>query len=253
MIIETTGVMYTPSTFLSLLKEDLGLRDLPVPVNDEDLLDRIAKSSLKEFSIRSPHVESIILTDTDRIQKVDGSSMGYMEYKIPRHVYEGTFIVSVLNVDVARPAGYNDYYAPQFGGYGDPSAVLMAASDLKMAAAVAQQMARAMTIKFKKPDRLCIYNGWCSGNYQVEIAIGHSINLSTIENDEFSALRELALYDLQWYLYDKLKRIDNLDTGTGSIDLKISEWSDGNQKFKDLLKYWDDEGANLDLDSMTYF
>lgn len=253
MIIETTGVMYTPSTFLSLLKGDLGLRDLPVPVSDEELLDRIALSSLREFSVRSPHIETVTLTDAHRLGTGMESNMGYMEYQIPRHVYEGTYIVSILNVDVARPSGYNDYYVPQFSGYGDPTSVLLAASDLKLSAAVAQQMGRAMTIKFKKPDRLFIYNGWCSGNYQADVAIAHSINLSTIEQDEFSALRELALYDLEWFLYDKLKRIDNLDTGTGTIDLKISEWADGQQRFRDLLKYWDDEGANLDIDSMVMF
>lgn len=253
MIIETTGVMYTPSTFLSLLKGDLGLRDLPIPVTDDELLDRIAQSSLREFSIRSPHIESFILSDSNRVNEGMNANMSFIEYKIPRHIYEGTYIVSVVNVDVVRPTGYNDYYVPQFAGYGDPSSVLSTVSDLKLTAAIAQQMGNAMSIQFKKPDRLLVYNGWCNGDYQVEIALGHSINLSTIEQDEFSAFRELALYDLEWFLYDKLKRIDNLDTGTGSIDLKISEWSDGQQKFRDLLKYWDDEGANLDIDKMVMF
>lgn len=253
MIIETTGVMYTPSTFLSLLKGDLGLRDLPIPVTDEELLDRIAQSSLREFSIRSPHIETFILTDYYRVDKGMNSNMSYMEYEIPRHIYEGTYIISVVNVAVARPSGYNDYYVPQFSGYGDPTAVLMAASDLKLTAAIAQQMGKALTVHFKKPNKIRIFNGWCSGDYEVEIALGHSINLSTIEQDEFSNFRELALYDLEWFLYDKLKRIDNLDTGTGSLDLKISEWADGQQRFRDLLKYWDEEGANLDIDKMVMF
>ena len=46
-------------------------------------------------------------------------------------------------------------------------------------------------------------------------------------------------------------RRDNIDTGVGTIDLKIDRLSDCAQRYKDLIKELTDE-ANLDMDEMEW-
>ena len=66
-------------------------------------------------------------------------------------------------------------------------------------------------------------------------------------------LRQLAVLDLEEYLYNQLKRKDQLDVGVGTINLKIDEWANARDEKKQLLETWDNEGANLDIDPINYF
>ena len=46
--------LYNLSEFLSVVKEDIGIRDIPLPVDDAELVKRFDNSALKSFSIRYP-------------------------------------------------------------------------------------------------------------------------------------------------------------------------------------------------------
>lgn len=245
--------LYNTSEFLTLLKQNLGIRDLPLPVSDEELLTRFRLSALKEFSVRYPRIEQITLTESERVSPSLTGMDTRMVYKIPKKYYEGSNIITVVSVDVSRPYGYSDYYVPQVGMYGDPSAMLMTIGDVKIAASMAQTMGKSMTFMFREPNEITLFNGWAGGTYYAVIGLEHDISLSTIPNGAFTNLLELALYDMQEYLYGKLKRMDGLDVGIGNIQLKIDEWQEGARNKKDLLKDWDDNGANLDIDTIKYF
>ena len=65
-------------------------------------------------------------------------------------------------------------------------------------------------------------------------------------------LRELAALDLKWYLFKKLNRMTELDTGVGQISLKIDSWESAESEFRDLLRQWDESGS-LDTDRINYF
>jgi len=244
--------LYNLSEFLTLLKEDIGIKDIPLPVDDTELIKRIENSALKEFSVRAPRIETFRVGDNERVTKIDGERSGVLVYEIPKWVYQDSSVVAVTNVNIARPLGYSDMYIPQ-GSYASPDLVLGALADIKVAATVASSMAKALSWQFKSPNRVLIYNGWASGVYDVEIALTHDISLATISPTAFTQFRELCMWDLEEYLFNKLKRIDNLDVGIGNIQLKIENWEDAGQRKRDLLKDWDENGANLDVDNMSWF
>lgn len=250
---------YTLSEIITICKQNMGLRDLPKPVTDQDIKWRLLHSALKEFSQRYPARQTFIIGDAERVcnpnpyvgtptTKINSQSN---VYRIPRTYYQNRTIFSVTNVDVNRPNGYNDLYVPQ-SMFGDPAAIMTGMASLQLVGAMARQMTHALTWEFQPPDILILYNGWANGNYQVEITTSHDESLSTIPPDVFSTFMELCEYDLEEYIYMKLKRIQNLDLGIGSIELKIDDWADAGNKKRELLKNLD-EACELDLERIQYW
>jgi len=238
---------------MTMLKEDIGIKNIPLPVDDNELLKRFGNSCLKEFSVRYPRVEHVFLSDDDRISMTDQVDRTYRcAYRIPTVHYDNAKIVSIYKLDVARPQGYSDYYVPQ-GMWASPDSVITALADIQIAASVASTMGKAPTFEFAEPDILYVYNGWSGGVYQVDVGFVHDISLSTIPTGSFTQLRRLAILDLEEYLYNKLKRLDNMDVGIGNIQLKLDSWENAANDKKELLNDWDQNGANLDVDSITYF
>lgn len=244
--------LYNISEFMTMLKEDIGIKDIALPVDDNELISRFGNSALKEFSVRCPRIEHIFLDDSNKVSPNEYDRNSRVTYRINTTKFGNSPIIGVYHFDVARPLGYSDYYVPQ-GMWASPDSVLGAIADIKIAAATASSMGKAPTFEFRNPDILVVYNGWSGGVYQADIGLMHDISLSTITPTSFTNLRQLAILDLEEYLYNKLKRIDNLDVGIGNIQLKIDSWEGAADKKRDLLTDWDREGANLDLDQITYF
>ena len=244
--------LYNLSDFITTIKEDIGIKDLPLPVSDQELIDRFDRSVLTDFSLINPRVETCMISDDDLTEKAKESIHTFYEYKIPKWVYDGTVILSVSNFDVVRPNGYSDFFIPN-ANWSTPDAVIAAMADVRMAAGVASNLAKAPTWQFKKPNIIQVYNGWAGGIYEVELLVKHDLSLSTIEDGSFMDLRELAALDMKMYLYNLLKRKDSLEVGVGSIQLKIDDWSNAEQDKKELLRTWREDGANLDFDHVRYY
>lgn len=236
------------SEVITICKQNMGLRDLPKPVTDEELRWRLEHSALKEFSQVYPYLFKCMMGETERMCKpYAGIPPKYMRgmcniYEIPRAYYQDKTIMAVSNVDVNRPNGYNDMYVPQ-SGMNDPVAALMGMASIQMSASMSSVMTRALTWEFRAPNVLLVYNGWSGGTYQVELALSHDTSLSTIEPSASSVFLELCQYDLEEYIYMKLKRIQNLDLGIGTIDLKIDDFSGSGDKKKELIKDLTDTAA----------
>lgn len=245
--------LYTPSKFLTLLKQDIGIKGIPLPVDDKALYDRFTESALKEFSIRSPRITKFLISDNERINReFNGSSGAYpIKYKIPKDKYINSEILYVLKVDVRQTNGFSSMYYPTGAGFSADS-VMSAIADVRIAAGVASSMTRAPTMEFISPDIIYLYNGWSAGIYEVTMGITHDASLATIQPSHFTHLRKLGVLDLQEFLYNELSRIDELDVGIGQISLKISDWSDAGNKKQELLSSLD-EDANLSFDFMQYF
>ena len=244
--------LYNLSEFITTVKEDIGIKDLPLPVNDQELIDRFNRSALTDFSVIYPRVEICRVGENDMTERAKESMHTFYEYRIPKWVYDGSVILSVSNFDVCRPNGYSDFFIPS-ANWSTPDAVIAAMADIRMAAGVASNLAKAPTWTFRKPDVIQVYNGWAGGVYEVELLLKHDLSLSTIDDGAFMDLRELTTLDLKAYLYNKLKRLDTLEVGVGSIQLRIDDWSNAESERRDLLKQWREEGANLDFDHIRYY
>lgn len=247
----------TLSELLTICKQNMGLRDLPKPVTDEDLMWRITHSALKEFSQRYPYKETYLISECNKVCRpnlgvANNWNNTYSQiYQIPKNYYQEHTIMSITNVTIQRPSGYNDLYLPQ-GIVADPAAVMVGLASIQATAALAKQMTHSLTWDFRAPDILVIYNGWSGGTYEIELALDHDPSLSTIPPSAMSSFEELCLYDLQEYLYQKLKRVQDLDLGVGTIELKIDEWADASSKKKDLLADWD-ESCALDNEHIQFW
>ena len=121
-----------------------------------------------------------------------------------------------------------------------------------MAASLAKNMSKALTWEFRKPNIVTLYNGWATGTYVVKLMMTHDTSLSTISDTAMTHFRKLATYDIEWFLYNRFKRLQNLDTGVGNFELRIDDWQGAEDKFRE---YQDqiDEDQSLDLDYMQMF
>ena len=135
---------------------------------------------------------------------------------------------------------------------GSADIMIESIADIKMAASLGSMMCHAPTFRFDSPNRLTIYNGWTGGSFRIEIGLLHDPSLSTIPPGAMTHLRQLTILDTEEYLYNKLKRTTDIETGIGTINLRIDNWENAAQEKKDLLREWD-ESASLDLDNISFF
>lgn len=243
--------LYNLSEFIEILKSDCGVRDVPLPIDDKEIVRHFEMSALREFSIRKPVIKEIWVTEADALDFQQRSISGCVTYQIPEKFWQGTEILDILHL---LPGGYGseaNMYMPNVV-LGSADTLIESIADIKMAASLGQMMTHAPTWRFDPPDRVVIYNGWTSGSYRFEIALKHDLSLATIPPGAFTNLRQLAVLDLKAFLYKKMKRITNIETGIGSIDLKIDDWESAEREMQDLLRDWDDT-VELDLMSINYF
>lgn len=242
---------YNLSEFMELIKGDIGVKDIPLPVDDKEIVRHFELSALREFSVRYPLIREILLTQDDVVGRDMTSSSGSVTYVVPKKYWNGCTILDVLHI---LPGGYGseaDMYMPSVA-LGSADVILESIADIKMAASLGSMMTHAPTWKFDYPDRITIYNGWSAGSYRLEIALSHDLSLATIPPGAFTNLRQLATLDTKAYLYKKMKRLTNLETGIGSIDLKIDDWEGAESQMNDLLRDWD-ETVELGIHSINYW
>lgn len=246
-------MLYNLSEFMTLIKEDIGIKDIPLPVDDVELVKRFQNSALKEFSVRYPRIEEVMLGVSDAVNFDNIKYNGSVTYIIPQEYYQDSKILAVLGVDQGdRSGSAATLYMPSVY-MGSADNLLMSIADIKLAAAMGAQMQHAITFRFIAPNKLIVFNGWAGARFRAELAMLHDVNLSTIPDTAMTHLRQLTILDIQSYLYNKLKRKTTLDTGIGNIDLKIENWENSQQEMRDLLQRWDEEGASLDLDTINYW
>lgn len=249
--------LYSPSEFLQKIKEDAEISDMPLPVTDKQLYDRIINSSLKEFSQIHPYIKTIIIGENEIENKstigMSYDSNGYkIRYVIPEHQYYPLTLLGIAGVNVAKMTSYSDAYIPQYGFDMPIEDIILNLSQIQTASTIGSFTGKTPTGKFIKNNKVDIYNAWMYGYYEVDLKLSHDPSLSTISDTAFTSLIELATYDIEWFLYGKLKRKNNIETGAGTYDLQISDWADSKNKFKELLKEWK-EDHNLDYDSINFW
>lgn len=244
--------LYNLSEFITMIKENIGIKDLPLPVDDNRLLSYFDRSVLSPFSIIYPRIHSCLIGEECVINKGKETLSLYYEYQIPPWDYEGTIILDVASFEPVKPNGYSDFFIPS-ANWATPDAVIGAIADVRMAAGLASSMSKAPTHEFIKPNILHVYNGWAGGIYRIELLLKHDLNLSTIPDGAFLDLEELATYSIKAFYYNELKRKDNLEVGVGSFNLKLDDWADAENQRRELLKTWREDGANFDFEHLTYY
>ena len=244
-------MLYNYSEFLTQIKEDIGIKDVPLPVDDAALTKRFVTSALREFSIRYPKLEEILITQDMAVDLSSRSLNGSVTYIIPEKYYRGSQILTVLSINSTGYGAADNFYNPTMF-LGSADMLIESVTDIKMAASLASMIGHAPTFRFDPPNKLTVFNGWTGNAYRVEVGMLHDPSLATIPPGAMTHLRQLATLDIEEYLYGKMKRIQNLETGIGSISLQIDNWENAAQEKRELLRDWD-ESASLSLDSINYW
>lgn len=245
--------MITLSEFMTTLKEELGIEDLPQVISDEILLERFKRHTLRSFSALSPRTITIVMDET-MLKDREHAYMEkeYAEYIIPRRHYESCDILGVSNFEPYKPSVYSDMFIPSVD-LGNPASILMGVSDLRMLGSLGSCITKTPTAIFQSPATIKVYNGWTTGTFSVDLIVTHDYSLSTVDDGLYDSLMELAVLDAKTLIYNKLKRKDGMDVGIGSIKLMIDDWSNAAQERRELLNRWDEEGACLDYEHMKFF
>lgn len=247
-------MLWTAQELIQLVKDDMGLRDLPPTVTDQELLDRFTNSCLKEFSLIYPRLETFNMGRDDLVDPPGSyySHTSGIRYRIPRHITAQKMnILAVLKIEPMRMNGFADFMWPGIGF--SPYDVMDSVSNIQAAAAVGQNVVNSLTWDFDSlRNEIVLYHGWSTISYTVRISVAHDASLSTVPPTAMSTLRELATYDIGQYIYNTMKRKNNIDTGVGTITLNIDEFADYGSKKKDLLDKLS-EDANLDIEELEFF
>ena len=247
-------MLWTAQELIQLVKDDMGLRDLPPTVTDQELLDRFTNSCLKEFSLIYPRLETFNMGRDDLLDPPNAyySHSGGIRYRIPKYITaQNMEILSVLKIEPLRINGFSDCLWPGIGF--SPYDVMTSVTSIQAAAAVGQNVVNSLTWAYDSLKNIIVlYHGWSTISYRVRISVAHDPSLSTVPPTAMSTLRELATYDLGQYIYNTMKRKNNVDTGVGTITLNIDDFADYGSKKRDLLEKLS-EDANLDVDELEYF
>lgn len=247
-------MLWTAQELIQIIKEDIGIRDIPSFVSDTDLLKRMTTVTLREFSMIYPRRETFNIGREDLVDPHDAytSRVNGVRYLVPKYISLQYHILSILHVMPLRVNGYTDLFWPQSASFAADD-VMLAVSGLKASAACGQNMVNALTFDWDSTRKwITIYSGWATASYTVTAAIMHDESLSTIPETAMLTFKELATYDLGAYMYGIIKRKDKIDVGTGTIDLGIEDLSDYKQKKLDLIKELS-EDSNLDTDFIEWW
>lgn len=247
-------MFYNIQELVQLAKEDLGLKELPPPVTDKDLLERVKRSALKEFSIIYPRIEEFNIGVADQVhpEQMYSNKFHGVEYNVPKWILAQFEPLNVISVDNITPAGYGDVMWPYGVGFA-ADGVISSIAGIKAAAAVGQNIANAVSYNYDTMRKIItIYNGWSSGSYHIRMTVAHDVNLSTIPSTALLTFRELVMYDIGQYIYNSLKRKNRLNTPGGEIELGIEDLADCGNRKKDLIEKLL-EDSELDFAEIDYF
>lgn len=246
--------LYTLSTMVQTILEDIGVADTPFleVITVDKIVDRVRRSTMAEFSTRYPYIGQWQMNDTHLVNPNSGyeNPREGRLYMIPPRAFPGHDILGIAHIDIAGSTSFADPFIPT-NTY-DPATIMTTVGDIQMAADLGRFMAHAMTWEFIKPNKIKLYNGYTQGNYQVQLMLTHDDSLSTIPDTALTHLRQLMTLDIKWYLYGRFKRMQDIDTGVGTINLKLDDWSDAESQFHDLLNTFDEDG-NLNNDYIEFF
>lgn len=211
---------------LSSIKRRLGITMFKL--DDRELLDILQEETMFTFSTYFPHYiryKQNLLTS-----KVNGK---------PDHFYINKAAVGdfqILGIEDIKVFDIASSYMPYASTY---SAVDIF-TDIQMNAMYEDMLSVPITFFYAPPDQFVIQTGPSQlTDVNIELTVVHPKNGSTITPHLREQLLRLAKLDIQMYLYQSLRHMDKIETSFGTVDLKIDDWSDAEDKRSALLEEWD--------------
>lgn len=226
--------MMNISQLITSIKMDLGIYGIKLPFDnpDEALMDVIRLKTLNTFSIFLPQTVELSIDLTKDFECIKEE---YTEsiYVIP-NLFADREILYVRKITPKSKLLGNGFISPTFDGSIETYNMLMMTQANANLASVA---APAITFKFDPPNKLHLYNmATAYGVVDIEFAIEHSPNLSTISKTSWETFYDLALLDIKRFLFNSMKHYTEIQSAYGNINLKIDEWSSAESDRRELVE-----------------
>lgn len=230
----------------------LGLDTMHLQEYYEGIKRVLTKKTLKTFSQYVPYEFEDTYYVTNEINpnipclydEVEESS-GFFRYKIyhPALADNKLDVLSVISVKT------NDGFISPMGRSRSNSFDLMG----MLTYSVESDIRSHMGFKYRRwdfvPKNTLKLRGYSNKEILLKLKIRYP-NFSTIPEGYSEVFHELAELDVQAYLYNKLKYIDELETPLGNISLKIDEWADAKERRKEFLEELEPEKLRQNLSAI---
>ena len=235
------------SQLITRLKVNLGLYTLATPFENLDaaIKETIENITLRTFSTFYPYYETFRF-DLHSLERIERHA-DHETYLLP-DLFSEREILFIRNVSYDE----SDISALGYWGAGIPllhgnlvRQGMMANAGL----ALSNRMVPRLTFKYEHPRKVTIYNALVSAKLVFEIALMHDKNLASISPTQEEAFYDLALLDVKILLYNTMKHYNDIQTATGSIQLKLDDWSSAESDRKALLEDW---GNIFHIDVMPF-
>ena len=230
------NVKLTPQLLLKKAKRQLGLRNIPINMDDNELLDILYEDTLPTFSIYFPSYY-YMKADLTKCEKAPIQVRTTTEKAYYLDIPHGLEILEISDIQ-RYEYGLNDYYVPNTTGLDSYSIF----NNQIMQGMIESMMSVALSWEFKSPNILIIDEPESVTPRTITMTFNvlHANDLSTVNFTYRDELTKLFIIDLKIALYNDLKFYDKTDSTFGQIDLKIDSWEDAPNQREELLNYWEE-------------
>lgn len=233
--------MLNPTVVMNHIKFELGLEDFPLDMTEKDLLENVIyKVTLPDFSIYFPNEDylSCNLSSSNIVPKEADNHTYYINTKKLGDDVTLLGVVDIVDSDnggVFNGTGCGDHQ------YMSPENMMIgqAMSDIKSLIPTGPMW------EFQAPNHIKMHNGIDSrygGNNRIILRCitTHPKNMSTIPDTRRIPFLNLCELDIKRYLYNRLKRYNNINTGVGELNLNIDDWADAKSQRQELIKEFEE-------------
>lgn len=233
--------MINPTVVMDHIKFELGLEDFPLDMTETDILTNVIyKMSLPDFSIYFPYEDYLTcnVSKKNLVPKVEDDHTYFINTK---KLGDDVILLGVsdicdsLNGSIfnANGSGHNSYMTPENLMYEK------ALADLNSI------LPRGPMWEFIAPNHLRLHNGidsmyGANNNILLRCTVSHPKNMSTIPDTKRIPFLDLCTLDVKRYLYNRLKRYNNINTGIGEINLNIDDWADAKTQRQELIQEFEE-------------
>jgi len=225
------------SDLITRIKIACGIYAIALPFEnpDEAIADVIRRVTLRTFSTYCPYCESIQF-DTLVMEPLEKHA-NQETYLLP-DIFSQREILYVKNVRYDE----SDISALGYWGGGVPilhGNMLRQAMLSNAALNLSNRIIPKITFKYEHPRKITLYNMLSSTKLIFDIAFVHDSSLASITPSSEESFYNLALLDVQNFLYQSLKHYKEIKSAYGTINLQIDDWQNAESARKELLNDWD--------------
>lgn len=225
------------------LKDDLGLTEyMKLSFTDKQLYDNIVIHSLEEWS----HYFKQEVTFTNVLLN-DSLLVAPNTYAIPQKIIDKVQYSNLTIEDVKEYRFVGDTAVAGLGSYvgNFMQDMTFAAAYSGAYASMRQATAESITAFnhacfFEKPNKLkFVFSRLITNTFKCMITfyVSQSPNLSAISETREHDFYELCKLNLMQYMYhNEAKFIESIQSGMGSINLKVEDWAQAAERKGELLK-----------------